>query len=357
MGSPRFSETCLSDFSLPPNKQSMMSLAVDFMVKMPLVPRIVTRDLRSFAGSLVAGALVFSCITPVRTLASTDAAGTKTPPTSPVANLTIGIGECPTRDASFVSPIPVVGALASRAVASLAGAAVDSAVQYLTQERVAATKGLASLGPTELDLLFNRGQCLYAYLYTVKLWRHFNNSSSIPGEGANPLQLPLRSSDLDVIDNQQLTNFMAVISFVPAKDTRATGTSRAASEGYAYYKPYIWRAIYPHFIDTKCPAFRDCGKRDVALSLVLKSPTAPDPSKTENKAFALGQIYQHVEPRSVERSLSGRYLEWFALSTSLPYLANMELTLIETSKPGAVANALAESLKGNREAIIKVVTP
>jgi len=270
----------------------------------------------------------------------------------------MGIGECPARDAGFVSPIPVVGALASSAVASLAGAAVDSAIRYLTQERMAATKGLASLGPAELDLLFNKGQCLYAYLYTQKLWSHFSNSSSVPAEGAKPLSLPLSNSDLDAIDSKDLTSFMAVISFVPAADSsRSQGGSGAVTDSNAYYKPYIWRMVYPSFVDTKCPAFRDCSKRDVALSLVLRSPTAPDPSKTENKAFALGRVFQNVSSGSIERSLSGRYGEWFALNASSPNLANVEFTLIETSKPGAVANALAESLKGNKETIVKIVTP
>jgi hypothetical protein len=317
----------------------------------------MSRNLRHMARIIVLSGLINAWMTPVAMAAGAGEAA-KSPPISTGPSLSIGIGPCPTKVSGFISPIPVVGALASSAVASLAGAAVDSAVNYLTQERVATTKGLASLGPAELDNLLNKGQCLYAYLYTLDLWRYFNSSTSAPAGGAKPLSLPLTTSDLDEISSKKLTNFMMVLSFVRAGSPPQLATKDStASDKYLYFQPYIWRLIYPSFVDAKCPAFRDCGKRDVVLSLVMKYPIAPDPSKTENKAFALGRVFQNVSSDSIETSLSYRYAEWFSLNNQAPNLANIELALIETSKPGAVANALAESLKTNKEAIIKVVTP
>lgn len=334
-----------------------MLLALVSILDRVLFSRPMSRCFRYLARIIVSSGLVNAWMMP---FTMTAAAGevAKSPPTSVGPSLSIGIGPCPTNVQGFVSPIPVVGALASSAVASLAGAAVDSAIKYLTQERIAATKGLASLGPSEIDKLFSKGQCLYAYLYTLDLWRYFNKSTSAPVGGAKPLSLPLATSDLDEISHKKLTNFMVVLSFV-----RATGSTRLAagdsanSDKYLYFQPYIWRLIYPGFVDTKCPAFRDCSKRDVALSLVMKYPIAPNPDETENKAFAFGRVFQSASSRSIENSLSGRYAEWFSLNNNAPSLANIEITLIETSKPGAFANALADSLKTNREAIIKVVTP
>ncbi len=294
-----------------------------------------------------------------------EATGSSPTKTSP--SFTMGIGQCPVDDTdtqtdreSLVSPIALIGTLASSAAASLTGAAVDSAVKYLTQERIGSTSGYLSADAAQLNLLFNgNGQnCLYTYLYTQKLWEYFNQGKQVPSEGVQPVSLPLKITDLRNIEGQGLTSFLSIVSFVPANPGQRSMLNSAGEGPKAtYYKPYIWKLIYHDFVDTSCPAFRNCKKRDVAMSLVLKFPTAPEPDKTSNKAVPFGHIFQRSETNSIASSLSARYGQWFALDESLPNLANIEFSLVETSKPGAVANAIAESLKTNKEAIVKIVVP
>jgi hypothetical protein len=111
------------------------------------------------------------------------------------------------------------------------------------------------------------------------------------------------------------------------------------------------------FMDTNCPALRNCAKRDVALQLVLKFPTAPDPSKTENRAFALGKAYEGARSESVGAALTGRYAQWFAVNANNPPLTNLEFALVESSKPGSLVRALGASMKENKESVVNVIVP
>ncbi len=298
-------------------------------------------------------------------------------------NLSVGIGKCPraendppkdSKQERSVSLLPVEPVAVATSIATVvAGAAIESTVNYLTQERAFTSRGVAQLGPQDQNELFLNRKCLYVYLYTLDLWRFFNpDQQSPPREGAKPLPIdpsradsPLASrrflsspSVLGEIDAKKLTNFMMVVSFEPAGvESVKVGKKDEGQITYAFYRPYLWKTIYPSFIDVNCPALRNCAKRDVALQLVLKFPVAPDPSKTESRAFALSKAYEGVRSESVGAALTGRYAQWFAVNENVPPLTNLEFSLVESSKPGALVRALGASMKENKESVVKVIVP
>ncbi len=269
------------------------------------------------------------------------------------------IGACP-RSLGFMPAGPALVALAGSVASNLSGAAIDTAINYLTQERETTSKGVAALSPMELQKLFTDRKCLYVYLYTLNLWKYFNPQSSVPpSEGAKPIPIEQLSnpSVLDEIVNNRLTSFMAVMSFEPAGVPNVPVGKEGSGDVYAYYRPYFWRVAYPRFLDTGCPAFRNCNKRDVAFQVAFRYPVAPAQANTENKSIAFANIYQSATSESIAASLNQQYSTWFAYNTKQPELANLEVILVETSRPGAVANALAAALKANKDSLVKVVTP
>jgi hypothetical protein len=286
----------------------------------------------------------------------------KKPTSKPISptKLTTAIGECPPSQQSFAPAAPALAALAGSVVANLSGAAIDSAINYLTQEREATSRGRASLFPADLKGLFEKNNCLYVYLYTLDLWKYFNRGSAAPpAEGAKPISIEQLSEPgvLDDIISKKITSFIAVMSFEPAAVPAVPVGKEGSKDVYSYYRPYFWRVGYTRFLDTGCPAFRNCNKRDVALQVAFRYPIAPIPANTENRSLAFAEIYQGASPESISASLNGRYSAWFAYNNKEPAIANFEFTLIETSRPGAVANALAAALKANKDSLVKVVTP
>jgi hypothetical protein len=289
------------------------------------------------------------------------------------SQLTLDVGDCPRYTSQeFLPPGPAAAALASGVASQFAGQAIDAAVKHLTQTREFTSKGTIALTSEMLRKLFHdtrtstgqsSNQCLYAYLYTIELWRYFNpGKTAPPANGAKRLIISETLGKAEILDEiaaKGSTRFLAAIHFTPAihppvvtKDAKGNINS-----DYLYYRPYFYKVIYPDFIDAKCPALRRCDKRDVAIQVSLHYPVAPDPSKTEPKAYAYGNAFQNVSSRTVASTLNQQYSAWFALNTMLPELANLEFTLVETSKPGAFAKAVAAALQSNKETLVKVVTP
>ena len=336
---------------------------------------------------LVLGAtgLTSAFVSPVSALAQAEAADSPAR-TAQRNNLSIGIGNCPHQKpepkppepqkpgtqgavSSFFPPTPV--AVAASIAPIVAGAAIESTVDYLSQERAFTSRGVATLNPQENQDLFTNRKCLYAYLYTLDLWRYFNpGQQQPPARGVLPLMIDPKfssSSSTPVLSDpavireisaRRLTNFLMVVSFEPAGvDTVKVGKPDEGQVEYRFHRPYFWATIYPSFVDTNCPALRNCAKRDVVLQLILKFPTAPDPSKTETRASVFSKAYEGARSESVGAALTQRYGQWFAVNTSIPILTNLELTLVESSKPGAFVKALGASLKENKSSVIQVIVP
>jgi hypothetical protein len=294
------------------------------------------------------------------------------------SHLTLDVGECPkyssegTTSQGFMPAGPVAGALVSSVASHFAGQAVDAAVRHLSQNREFTSTGAMALTPEMLRMLFHDdrasekprvNKCLYVYLYTIDLWRYFNPGKVSPSaNGAERLTIEdtlAKAESLDEIAAKRLTRFLVAIHFAPSKHPPMITKDSMGdiNANYLYFRPYFYRVIYPDFIDSKCPALRRCDKRDVAIQISLRYPVAPDPSKTQPKAYPYGNAFENVSSQAVASTLNRQYSAWFAVNTMRPELANLDFTLVETSKPGEFAKAVAAALQSNKESLVKVVTP
>jgi hypothetical protein len=259
-------------------------------------------------------------------------------------DLSARVGKCPAGEA-FVAPI----GLAAAAASSIAGVAVDAAIKYLTQESSAKSVATKSLTSSDEYELFQANSCLYVYAYTDKLVDVLGRTFTV--------------DSISKIGKNNLTPFFAVIRFQENKPAFSpNGNSSAADTSdllERHFKPVIVSWHYSSFIGTECPLFRDCGRRDVAASLTIANPTASTPSETKNKAVPLSLAFMRARPSQVAASLMNqRNMLWFAYNVTKANVSNLEFTLVETSKPGALANALAQTATDNKKLIqdtVKVV--
>ena len=289
---------------------------------------------------------------PLKAIAD-DQAKNVTQKTIELPSLTMHVGGCPRKiDRALMGPAIVAAGMAS----SLTGAAVDAVAEYLTQVRVASFFGTKGLDSGDMQNLFiNKDkQCLYTFLLTPALNKYFSdNKISLGQSDGTAFVTPEQLID---IEKKGVAKFMAVMSFEPNTTEPVTNVNSEVStdkDGFTYYRTYVWKLIYPSFIDANCPPLRMCNNRDIVMRLRFAYPTAPDPLETKNKASALNMIFQNVSTNTVTSSVGEQYSGWFAYNSKPPTLSNVEFSLTETSRPGEVAKALAAALKANKEAISK----
>jgi hypothetical protein len=266
-------------------------------------------------------------------------------------DLSVLIANCPSQQHPQTSfePAGPIASLTGGAASSFAGVAIDAAVKYLTQEVSAKSTVSKSLTSSDENGLFGGNKCLYLYGYTLKL--------------KEVLGSPFTDKSLANIKANNLTPFFGILRFeenMSGPSFSNVDGSQGAADATAllprYFKPIVLFWHYSSFISTNCALFRDCGRRDAAVSLTVANPIDSTPSETKNKAVPLALAFSNARPRDIEDSLTNqRNMKWFTYSGKTAPVSNLEFTLVETSKPGALANALAQTATDNKKAIQETV--
>jgi hypothetical protein len=216
----------------------------------------------------------------------------------------------------------LVGPLAAAIAGNLVGAAVDSVVSYLNTDRAATySVTLPEQSPASLFQI-QKNQCLYV------------SSTSLRGKDLNKPE---------VLQNLGNAGFLAVIAFEPPDNP---------TDRDIVLRPTIKRWSYRRFLDRSCPLFRNCSKRDLVVALTFLAPTEPNGSASVT-ASAIGVTLSRATPKEVQSVFSpGTRLPWFKV-TPAQGPVNVRFSLSETSRPGAVAKAIALALQGQKENLSK----
>ena len=137
------------------------------------------------------------------------------------------IAVCPdTRENLLIAPI--LGSIAAATASNLAGAAVDSVINYLTQVRASTSQASLVLEGKDVSDLFGGYKCLYVYLPTRELDDYLKASPNWQAKES------ITANFVNQIASRNLTNFFAVLYFdkpVDAVDQTAGATS--------YFRPIV----------------------------------------------------------------------------------------------------------------------
>ncbi|MFN7872784.1 MAG: hypothetical protein ACK5QQ_11410 [Cyanobacteriota bacterium] len=228
------------------------------------------------------------------------------------AGLSGRVANCPLETKGLTA---LVGPLAAAIAGNLVGAAVDSVVSYLNTDR-AATFSVTLPEQSPASLLQNN-QCLYV------------SSTSLGGRDLNKP---------DVLQKLADAGFLAVIAFEPPDNP---------TDKQIVLHPTIKRWSYSRFLDRSCPLFRNCSKRDLVVALTFLAPTEPNGTAAVT-ASAIGVTLSRATTNDVKSVFSpGTKLPWFKV-TPAQGPVNVRFSLSETSRPGAVAKAIALALEGQK---------
>jgi hypothetical protein len=257
-------------------------------------------------------------------------------------DLSAAIGDCPSGMTSGFVMAPLLIGIASTAATNIAGVAVDAVAAYMTQVRAAKSTASLALNPQDESGLLNGSQCLYIFANTEKL------KSFVKSEN-NGSMSAISAAMLGEIDSRSMTPFLAILSFSRA--------NIAEANGLRYYKPNVLTWSYNSFLDGGCPLFRNCSRRDVAISLRLSRPIASSGSSPGSKAYPLSVGFVKAKSGEIGSILSNNANSlWFAYDTSAPAISNLEFSIEETSRPGALAEALASTATTSKQPIQSAVT-
>lgn len=235
------------------------------------------------------------------------------------AGLSGRVADCPAEPRGLQA---LVGPLAAAIAGNIVGAAIDSVVNHLNADRAANYS--VTLPEQSPASLFANNQCLYV------------SSTNLRGKDLTG------SAALQSLGN---TGFLAVIKF---KSPKLTGND-------IVLHPIIKRWSYKRFLDRSCPLFRNCTKRDLVVALTFLEPTEPNGSASVT-ASAIGVTMSRVTPKDVQSFFSpGTELPWFKVKSAQGPV-NIRFSLSETSKPGAVARAIATALQGQKGNLTKGAT-
>ncbi len=250
------------------------------------------------------------------------------------------IAACPdTRNNLLLAPI--LGSIAAATASNLAGAAVDSIVNYLTQVRAVTSQTSLVLEGQEVSALFGGNKCFFVYLPTPSLNDYLNNSPDWQA------QKSVSADFVNQIATRNLTRFFAVLSFA-----KPVNQADSNSNGKAYFRPEVNMWHFSGFIDSGCPLIRSCNKRDVVVAMQLSFPRAADADSKKLRSIPLAVGMSETTAPEVGIALRNRSsLSWFSLDTSSPSISNLVFSITETSKPGALANAIGSAIRQNKVAI------
>gem|GEM_PF-3385342 len=255
------------------------------------------------------------------------------------------VSSCPdTRTSMFIAPI--LGGLAAATASNLAGTAIDAIVVYLTKDRAKTSEVSLPLEDPQLSGLFGNGKCLYVYLDSQRLHNYLKASNIQWGSRESPEPEVIHS-----IRKQNLTPFFAVISFVKPRAVESQEVN-----GAKFFRPNVLLWHYDSFIDPGCPLFRSCNRRDVVIKLEVAYPrdSASDGMTIRSIPIAVG--FSGATAQEVGNVLTKpNSLGWFSFGSTAPQVANLRFSVTETSKPGALANAIGSSLQGSKQEIQETV--
>lgn len=250
------------------------------------------------------------------------------------------IAACPdTRKNLLLTPI--LGSIAAATASNLAGAAVDSVTNYLTQVRASTSQASLVLEGQDVLALFGGYKCLYVYLPNRELSEYLKaNPNWQAKEG-------ITAEFVNQISSLNLTNFFAVLYFdkpVDAVDQVAGATS--------YFRPIVQMWHFSRFIDSGCPLFRSCNKRDVVVAMELTYPRAVSSDSRQVRSIPIAVGLSGSTASEVGIAMTNpSSLSWFSLNTTSPLVSNLRFSITETSKPGALASALGSAISGSKKEI------
>lgn len=250
------------------------------------------------------------------------------------------IATCPdTRENLLVAPI--LGSIAAATASNLAGAAVESIVSYLTQVRAATSQASLVLEGQDASALFGGNKCLYVYLSTRGLGDYLASSPDWQAKKG------IKADFVNQISSRNLTRFFAIIYFAKPDNVVDQAVSTTS-----YFRPIVQMWHFNRFIDSGCPLFRSCNKRDVVVAMELSYPRAASKDSREVRSIPLAVGMSGTTAPEVGIAMRNpSSLSWFSLNTSSPSISNLRFSIIETSRPGALASALGSAITGSKTAI------
>lgn len=231
-------------------------------------------------------------------------------------------------------------ALLATGASNLAGLAVDALVDSISKIRESKSVALFTLTEEEQSDLWAGRSCLYLYAYTDPL--------------QSLLARSITMSDLEALRSAPSTPLFVVLRFAshPFSKTASGVTSR-------YLKPQALFWHYSSYLDRDCPLFRSCQRRDVALQLSIANPISPTAQGTTKQAVLFALAFADVRPEQLAaRMVREQPFLWVEHQSQGAPVSNLEFTLLETSRPGALAAALASVLRGSKPIVqerVKVV--
>lgn len=211
------------------------------------------------------------------------------------------------------APAAIAASILASVTNTLVGSSVSAIVNYLNAKR--ATTYTAVTAVEDASELTNAldGNCLY-----------------------------ISSTRLDGIDLNQVaairakSKFFASISLQPSK-----------LAGDTIFRPEIRSWSYVNFLESGCPLFRNCARRDVVMKLTLEAPALPA-TNTEILAEPIGISLVNVHKSKLNDVLQpGAKLPWIK-ANALKGPVNVRFTLTETSSPNQFTNALAVAIDAQK---------
>jgi hypothetical protein len=259
--------------------------------------------------------------------------------------LSAHVASCPDTRSGMIFA-PVLAGLAASTASNLTGSAIDAISNYLTKERAATSEVSLPLEEQQLSELFGKSKCFYVYLNTPRLVNYLK-TNAISWDKPETLT-PKFVND---VRSLSLTNFFSVMRFARPKSLAAQ-----QSGDNSFFRPEIQSWHYNRFIDPHCPLFRSCSKRDVLIRLEVAYPRNPAAEDMPLRSIPLAVGLSGTRAPEVGSILTRpSSLAWFSFSTKSPQIANLRFSITETSKPGALANAIGSSLQASKKSIQDVV--
>jgi hypothetical protein len=199
---------------------------------------------------------------------------------------------------------------------TLVGSAITSVVNYLNSKR--ASTYITVLPVDDATQLFSAtsGKCLYI-------------SST-----------PIESVEFEELESiQARSTFFASVAMIPAR-----------SGGSEVFRPEVKSWNYTNFLQTNCPLFRNCSRRDLVLKITFEAPALPS-SSGALLAEPIGASWINISRKALPTAfIPDSRLPWVR-SSNLQGPVNVRVSLTETSNPNEFTTAMAAALESQRKNI------
>jgi hypothetical protein len=224
-----------------------------------------------------------------------------------------------------VTTLSVPGDIATAVVRSLLGTTIDAIVAHLNESKVSTFDVIIPVDSIDDLTSGTKGKCLYVSSGKLDDLADKNSETNL-WSGAEAIPSP----------------FFTKIKFVSPLSGKADSTSTL--------RPVILEWKYRAFLASGCPAFRNCTKRDVAISLTFLAPAATVAGRTvssEPIGFAIVGATAAEVQAAIPVTPGGAALPWF-LPGNVHGPVNVRFTLVETSQPNVFTKALGAALAAQK---------